>query len=315
MRLVTFLVNGTPRVGAVLGDLIVDLVPSFDAARVAGWLESGGAGLEQLPSELKAFLETGEDGMEAARATISYVRSLPDHGTDHALAHPAAAVALLAPITVPGKILCTGLNYRSHAQEGKSEPPEELPFTFAKLPENVRGPGFPIEYPSVTHQLDGEVELVAVIGRVARNVKVDEALEYVAGYTIGNDVSARDIQLSGDAGHRQFTLGKNCEGFAPLGPHLVTADELADPQNLKMTLRVNDELWQQATTAEMIFPVAKLVSIYSRFFPLYPGDLIFTGTPAGVGVFHDPPRFVNVGDVMTLEIDGIGVLENPVVAG
>jgi acylpyruvate hydrolase len=312
MRLATFSVDQGDRAGAPQGDLIVDLERSFAAARADGWVGSERTGVQELPGEMKALLRTGAVGIEAARSAVSYATSLPDRGTGHGLSYQLSAVRLLAPVIGPGKILCTGLNYWSHAREGKFEPPKDLPFTFAKLPENVRGPGAQIRYPAVTMKLDAEIELVVVIGKEARNVPEDEALDYVAGYTIGNDITARDVQSSGDASHRQFTLGKNCEDSAPLGPHLVTADEIPDPQNLRMTLRVNEETWQDASTAEMIFPVARLVSTYSRFFPLFPGDLIFTGTPAGVGAFHVPPRFLNIGDVMKLEIEGIGILENQI---
>ena len=185
--------------------------------------------------------------------------------------------------------------------------PEE-PFIFAKLPSGVIGPGDPIVKPAQTEQLDYEVELAVVIGRTMRDVVAERALEHVAGYTIMNDVSARDVQFR----NNQITLGKNFDTFAPMGPCVLTADEVPDPSRLRLRAWVNGELRQDETAAGMIFGIPELLARLSAAMTLEPGDVVSTGTPAGVGVFRQPPVFLQPGDVVTLEIDGIGRLENQV---
>ena len=221
---------------------------------------------------------------------------------------PVDSVAVRAPLLHPGKIIGVGLNYRDHCREQGVFPPAH-PILFAKFNNALTDPGAPIAHPDWTEQLDFECELAVVIGSKARRVGVDRALEHVFGYTILNDVTARDAQKT----DRQWLRAKGADGFAPLGPVVVTADEVADPQSLGIGSTVNGEIWQYSSTAEMIFSVAELISFISQSITLEPGDVIATGTPAGVGHFHTPPRYLQVGDVVRCEIEGIGVLENEIV--
>lgn len=222
---------------------------------------------------------------------------------------PFSEINTLAPLSNPNKIVCVGLNYRDHCAEHGAEPPPH-PILFAKFSTALTGPGCPIVKPAATHQLDYETELAVVIARRGKNIPRAEAMNYVAGYTIFNDVSARDIQF----GDRQWLRGKTYDTFAPIGPHLVTADEVPDPQNLRLRCWVNGELRQDGNTASMIFDVPSLIAFISEVVTLLPGDLIATGTPAGVGVFRQPPVFLQPGDRIRMEIEKLGVLENYVTA-
>lgn len=207
------------------------------------------------------------------------------------------------PVADPGKIVCVGLNYRLHAAEAAQPVPDE-PVLFMKAPYTVNGPDDAVPIPPGSTKTDYEVELAVVIGRTARYLDPeDDALSYVAGYTISNDVSERAFQLERGG---QWDKGKNCEAFNPLGPWLVTADELGDPQDLELSLLVNGDTRQRSNTSDMIFPVRHLVWYISQFMVLLPGDVINTGTPAGVGAGFDPPRFLEAGDVIEVSIAGLG---------
>jgi 2-keto-4-pentenoate hydratase/2-oxohepta-3-ene-1,7-dioic acid hydratase in catechol pathway len=213
------------------------------------------------------------------------------------------------PIERPQKIVCVGLNYRDHAEEQGADLPER-PLLFAKWPNTLIGPGEPIVVPTLSDRVDYEAELGVVIGSRVRGVSVENALEAVAGYICANDVTARDLQR----GDGQWTRGKSLDTFCPVGPTLVPAAEVADPQALGIRAILNGEVMQDSTTANMVFGVAEIVAFVSEAITLEPGDLILTGTPAGVGVFRDPPVLLQAGDEITVEIDGVGVLTNPVVA-
>ncbi len=217
--------------------------------------------------------------------------------------------ALAAPLR-PGKVVAIGLNYRDHVRETGMDMPER-PLVFAKFPSSVIGPGSPIPIdPTLTERVDWEVELAVVIGRRARRVSRDEALDFVFGYTVANDVSARDVQFADG----QWTRGKSFDGFCPLGPLVVTADEVPDPQQLELETRVNGEVMQKSSTSEMVFGVRELIEFCSASFTLEPGDVILTGTPWGCGEFMDPPRSLHPGDEVVASVQGVGVLVNPVVA-
>jgi 2-keto-4-pentenoate hydratase/2-oxohepta-3-ene-1,7-dioic acid hydratase in catechol pathway len=217
-------------------------------------------------------------------------------------------VSLRAPLPRPGKIICVGLNYRDHCREQHIDPPA-WPRLFAKFATAVTDPGAPVTRPRVTEQLDLECELAVVVGRRASRLSRDHAMEAVWGYTVVNDVTMRDLQRE----DHQWLRAKGSDGFAPIGPAVVTADEIPDPHGLRLRSWVNDEPWQDSSTAEMVFDIPTLVAFISRSITLEPGDLIATGTPAGVGHYQHPPRYVRGGDVMRCEIEGIGALENPVV--
>ena len=216
----------------------------------------------------------------------------------------------LAPPLRPGKIVAIGLNYLDHIRESNLERPTR-PLVFAKFPSSVIGPTDPIELDeTLTTRVDWEVELAAIVGRRMRRVKELEALDYVFGYTVGNDVSARDVQFS----ESQWVRGKSFDTFCPLGPVVVTADEIPDPQVLTLRTRVNGEVMQESSTAEMVFGVAELLAFCSHSFTLEPGDVVLTGTPWGCGEFMEPPRSLAAGDILETEIEGIGALRNEVVA-
>ncbi len=221
---------------------------------------------------------------------------------------PLAEARLHAPIAYPQKIIAIGLNYSDHAAETGSEIPEK-PIVFAKYPNTIIGPGEPIRIPPITKQVDYEAELAVVIGRPAKNVSEDEALDYVFGYTNCNDVSSRDLQFS-EGG--QWTRSKSLDTFAPIGPYIATRDEIPDPQNLSIRCVLNGEVMQDGTTSKMIFSVAELVSFLSRGMTLVPGDIISTGTPPGVGMARDPQVWLKAGDEVTIEVEGLGALTNPV---
>jgi 5-carboxymethyl-2-hydroxymuconate isomerase len=218
------------------------------------------------------------------------------------------AVTPVAPLR-PGKIVGVGLNYEDHVREAGMDVPS-APLLFAKFPSSVIGDGAVIEIdPDLTQRVDWEVELGVVISRPTRDVATADALDHVFGYTVGNDISARDLQF----GDGQWVRGKSLDTFCPLGPRVVTSDELGDPQGLHLTTRVNGDLVQDSSTAKMIFNVAELIAYCSRCFTLDPGDVILTGTPWGCGEFMKPPRHLRPGDVVEVEIEGIGKLANAVV--
>jgi 2,4-didehydro-3-deoxy-L-rhamnonate hydrolase len=214
------------------------------------------------------------------------------------------------PIERPGKIICVGLNYRDHAEEQGTALPE-APLLFAKWQNTLIGPGEPIAIPPIVTKCDYEAELGVVIGERVRDVSAANALEAVAGYICVNDVSARDLQFADG----QWTRGKSPDTFCPVGPRLIPRDEIADPQALSIRAVLNGETVQDSTTANMVFGVAEIIEYVTRTITLEPGDLIATGTPAGVGAFRTPPLFMQAGDEITIEIEGLGSLTNPVVAG
>ncbi|MCK5681804.1 fumarylacetoacetate hydrolase family protein [bacterium] len=219
---------------------------------------------------------------------------------------PLENIKLAAPVNRPGKIIAIGLNYAAHAAEGGIKKPEE-PLIFAKFPNSIIGPDNEITWSSeITQKVDFEAELVVIIGEKTTGCTPNTALSKVLGYTCGNDVSARDLQF----GDKQWIRGKSLDSFCPIGPWIVTTDEIKNPQTLSISSRLNGITMQRSNTADMIFSVAELVSFLSRHFTLEPGDLILTGTPSGVGVFREPPIFMQDHDLIEIEIEGVGVLKN-----
>ena len=254
-------------------------------------------------------------GSGEARFGVVEDGSVLDAGTDLGALTRGATVGrvdelrLLAPVPRPGKVVCVGRNYAEHAAETGSAVPDR-PQLFAKWANAVVGPGVDVVHHPITAALDYEAELVVVVGRTATRVPEDRALDIVLGYTCGNDVSARDLQF----GDTQWIRGKALDTFAPTGPWIVTVDEIPDPQALGIRCAVNGEIRQDDTTANMVFGVARLVAFVTEAITLEPGDLIFTGTPAGVGHGMVPPRYLAVGDHVRVEIDGIGAIEHGIVA-
>jgi acylpyruvate hydrolase len=255
----------------------------------------------QLPAHMVAFLESGETALLLAAQALEKAPLEAAFALDGML--------LKAPVPHPGKIIAIGHNYLSHAAQVHAGA-SKYPIIFAKFNNTVIGPEEPIVIPKLSQQVDYEGELAVVIGRRCKGVQVSDALACVGGYTALNDVSARDYQSLTS----QWTVGKSFDTFAPMGPALVTSDEVADPQNLNLRVRIGDEELQSANTRDMIFPIAQLIATISAVMTLEPGDVIATGTPAGIGALRTPPRWLRPGDVVQVEIEGIGVLENPVVA-
>ncbi len=221
-----------------------------------------------------------------------------------------ANVRLDAPLRNCEKLICIGKNYADHARE-MGGPPPEIPVVFSKFSSTITAPQADVVLPPISQQVDFEAELVVVIGRTGKNIPQDQAFDYVFGYCCGNDISARDWQQGRPGG--QWLLGKTFDTFAPLGPWIVTADEVPDPHALDIRMTINGEVLQDANTSDLIFPIDRLISHVSQFVTLRPGDLIFTGTPSGVGAGRTPPRFLVAGDRMEVEIESLGKLENPVV--
>jgi len=256
-----------------------------------------GAGFDSVASVIAG----GAEAMDRVQRWLARppISELPD----------MAKITLLAPIPRPPKIICIGLNYRDHAEEGKMTIPE-VPTVFSKYHTAVIGPGHPIVLPKNSTKPDYEAEFAVVIGKRGRHIPEDRWREYVFGYTVFNDVSARDFQMATS----QWMMGKTFDTFAPIGPSVVTADEVADPYNLAISLTLNGELMQNSNTGKMIFQVPRLIAFLSSVFTLEPGDVIATGTPAGVGFARKPPRWLRPGDEVTVRVEGLGELTNPVVA-
>jgi 2-keto-4-pentenoate hydratase/2-oxohepta-3-ene-1,7-dioic acid hydratase in catechol pathway len=285
MRLVSFSISGGPsRPGLVHGDEIVDLSDPSTG----------------LPATMREVLALGPRALDQARAAA----------TGGAPRVAREEVTLRAPVPDPPAILAIGMNYRAHAAELGREPPQ-WQYWFNKQRTAIAGPGDPIVLPAVSDAVDYEGELALVIGPRCQHVPAARALEVVAGYTVINDVSARDWQWRTPT----FTLGKSFDSHAPCGPELVTADELGDPGRLSIRTWVNGELRQDSSTADMIFGCAEIIEYLTTAFPLEPGTIIATGTPAGAGAGFSPPRFLADGDVVRIAIEGVGALENPVVQG
>lgn len=297
MKLVTFLHDGSPRLGAVVDDTVVDLDMALG--------QQPGA----IPPDMVAFLNGGDSAMDEARAALA----LYQQGKAAHAGRPLAEVKLMAPVPRPPKIMMGGRNYVDHVKELQQTdatiPIPPFPRIFAKYHTSIVGPGENVVRPRIVKQIDFEGELTVVIGRPARNVEEKDAYDYVAGYTIINDVTARDIQAK-----QELILSKNFATFCPVGPWIVTKDEVPDPHALTTTTYINDRQMAQNRTADMLYKVPEYISFLSKAFLLEPGDLLSTGSPPGPGMYHDPPLLPEPGDVMRIEITGIGVLENPLVA-
>jgi len=281
MKLATFTHAGTTRPGVVTGDAIVDLA----------------AAAPDLPREMTALLAAGPEALAAAQAAAAKGPRLP-----------LADVRLEAPIARPPKFLAVGLNYADHIAESGQEPPK-FPTIFNKQSTCVVGPHDAIHVPRASHVVDYEGELGFVIGRRCRHVSRDQAPHVIAGYLVVNDASVRDWQLRVPT----WTMGKSFDTHGPLGPWIVTSDEFPDPHRLRLRTWVNGELRQDSNTKELVFDCFALVEHLSTAFTLEPGDVVATGTPSGVGIARKPPKLLRAGDVVRIEIEEIGALENPVI--
>ena len=282
MKLATFTQGGSTRIGVVVGDEITDLV----------------AAAPDLPREMKALLAAGDAALDAAHIAA-------DAGASRLA---LTDVKLEAPVPRPGKFIGIGLNYKDHIEESRAKTPEH-PMMFNKQSTCVVGPGAPVHVPKASHVVDYEGELGFVVGRRCRHVSRDDAADVIAGYLVVNDVSVRDWQLRVPT----WTIGKSFDTHGPIGPWLVTADELPNPHQLRLRTWVNGDLRQESNTKELIFDCFALVEHLSKSFTLEPGDVIATGTPSGVGVLRKPPLLLKAGDRVRIEIEGIGEIDNPVI--
>ena len=281
MRFVTFELDGQVRPGAVAGNhAVVDLSP-------AGF------------TSLLRIIESGASGRAEVERLLSTAPPT----------HPLDGIKLLAPIPRPKKLICVGLNYLDHAKETHAEIPK-VPTIFNKFATSVIGPGDNIVLPKVSNAPDYEAEFAFVIGIGGRHIKAEDWASHVFGYTIVNDVSARDYQRA----TTQWLMGKTFDTFAPMGPWIVTSDEIPDPHNLDIGIEINGEVLQNSNTRELIFKIPDLIAFLSSVFTLEPGDIVSTGTPSGVGFVRKPPRFLRPGDDVVVKIPAIGELRNPVVA-
>ena len=310
MRLLTFVREGRSRLGLALDGRVLDLVAAYDTLPAREK-----AGPASLASDLLRLLQAGDLGLAAARQVEGLARAAHAAGdvlrdsSGQPIDYPESQVKIAAPIARPGKIICLGLNYADHAAE-TGQPKPTIPILFAKYANAIIGPGDPIVLPEAARDVDYECEFAFVIGKVARRVPLESALDYVAGYTMLDDVSARDLQRETS----QWFRGKSPDTFAPTGPYLVTRDEVPDPAALDVRLWLNGELMQRSNTRNLIFDVPFLVHHLSKTITLEPGDIISTGTPSGVGMARKPPVLLKSGDRVRLEVGNLGVLENPVIA-
>ncbi len=303
MHIITFDFNGHKHWGALQGEYAIDLNLAH-----AMFLASRSRDPQYLANSALEFIQRGEAAWSAARETLQFLGKRFVEG----IMFPQNRVKLLAPLTRPPKIVAVGHNYMQHVTE-QNAPVPQVPVLFAKFPSSVIGPFDAIHlHPDQTQKVDYEGELGVVIGQAAYQVGAANALEYVFGYTVVDDVSARDLQYSPKA-NGQWVWGKSLDTFCPLGPSVVTRDEVPNPQNLPIHTILNGEVVQSSNTSDMIFDIGRLIEFISQGITLEPGDIICTGTPPGVGHFRKPPLYMKPGDVIEVEIEGLGKLRNEVV--
>ena len=320
MKLLTFKKGKEKRLGAYVDGKIIDLNLAYarylanEKSEVNALCEA----TKTVPPQMLPFIENGEKAMLAAKKTIDYVSNLKSETElkREGIIREFSEELLDAPMPKPRKnIICLGLNYAEHVAEGAQargeEPPPlpENPIFFTKPTTAVNGPFDPIVYQKATQMLDYEVEFAFIIGKKGKYIPSDEVYDHIFGYTVFNDVTARDLQRR----HRQWFKGKGLDTFAPMGPWIVTKDELGDPNNLEVSLKVNGEQRQHSNTKHLIFSIPVIVETLSAGITLEPGDIIATGTPSGVGASMKPPGLLKVGDVVEAEIEKIGVIRNEVV--
>ncbi len=307
MKFVSFRPEVSPayesRLGVLTGGGVLDLRL---AAKALFETRSGDAEFKAKTffSDLETVVKLGDVARVAAQEVAAWAAERGD------FTQREDDVALLAPLLRPGKLIGIGLNYQTHADESKMAVPE-TPVFFSKYASAIVGPNEPVILSKHTQKLDYEVELAVIVGQTMKDVSAQDAHDYIFGYTVVNDISARDLQLERGG---QWVAGKTCDSYAPLGPAVVTADAF-DPAGAQLKLWVNGELRQNAPAGDMLNPVNEILAYLSGLFTLEPGDIIATGTPPGVGLGFDPPKYLKAGDVMRAEVSGIGVLENRVVAG
>jgi len=299
LKLVSYRVDELHRVGLVLRDMVFDLNKAYTA-----YLGERRA----LPNDMISLLEGGEESFRKVRELEEKLVRQDDLQKAKGTCYALQQVKILAPIPRPRKnIFCLGVNYPDHAAERRNEPPKH-PIFFTKPPTCVIGSGDPVVLPRSSQKIDYEVELAFIFGRQGKNILAKEAWDYIAGYTVLNDITARDLQRS----HQQWFKGKSLDTFAPMGPFLVTPDEVHDPHDLKICLSLNGKVMQEDNTKELFFKIPEIIASISADMTVEAGDIVSTGTPGGIGDSRNPPVYLKAGDTIRAEVEGIGVLENPV---
>ncbi len=309
MKLVTYLLGGDVRLGSLDGEAVIDLNRAYAAMqRSQGHPAARASADAVVPADVIEFLALGDASSQAARAAIAFAKGLaPDEARRSLLATPTEDLELLPPVPKPPKIICIARNYAEHAREAGLQI-SEVPIVFARFTDTLVAPGGAIIRPTVSEQLDWEGELAVIIGKRGRHIAREAAMDHIAGYSIFNDVTVRDYQFR----VTQYTSGKNFAASGPFGPHLVLKDEIADPLNLDITTEVNGVVKQTGNTSDMIYDLPTILGHISEWIALEPGDVIATGTPAGVGFKREPPEFLRPGDEVSVTISGLGTLTNTV---
>jgi len=314
MRLVTFQHDGQARIGAQIDGQVIDLNRAYKAMlRYGGNDDELAVADARVPIDMIGLLAGGETSLKAAQDALAFIRGqLEASDAPHMLegiVYARDTISYLSPVLRPGKVICLGLNYRDHAAEAGMAVPD-YPILFHKVAGSLTGHKQPVIVPRSSSQIDYEGELAVIVGKRGKYIAEQDALAYVAGYCVANDVSARDLQFRTS----QWTTGKMLDTFGPLGPALVTKDEAPDPHALSIRTLLNGQVMQDASTADMIFRVPYIISYISQIVTLEPGDVIMTGTPPGIGNTRKPQVFMQPGDTVTVEIEGLGTLTNPLVA-
>jgi 2-keto-4-pentenoate hydratase/2-oxohepta-3-ene-1,7-dioic acid hydratase in catechol pathway len=303
MKLITYKYHGSDHLGVLVNGSVINLRGAYER-----YLEGGkkfDRAIHAFPPDMLTFLQGGEDVLNVARQVIEYNQSMD---AEPELKLASEEVVLQAPLSNVSKVIGIGLNYADHCREQNIPLPQSV-LLFAKFPSSIIGPGECISWdPQVTEEVDYEAELAVVMGREASRVEPEDVWDYIAGYTIANDVSARDVQFA----DRQWVRGKSFDTFCPIGPYLVTRDEIADPDHLSIQTWLNGQLMQDSNTSEMVFKIPDIIAFINKSITLFPGDIICTGTPDGVGYFRDPKVFLKPGDIVEIKIERLGILKNPV---
>ncbi|MDT8860349.1 fumarylacetoacetate hydrolase family protein [Alkalihalobacillus sp. MEB130] len=297
MQYITFQVGEKQRLGLKQENVVID-IKELSAKYNGGEASS-------FTTDMLSFIQAGDEAQAYTSKLVGYLETNGEVASS--VQYKAEDVKVLAPISNPGKVICVGNNYMDHCREQNVEPPKS-PMIFSKWASCIIGPDDVIELPEESEQVDYEAELVVIIGKKGKDISEEEAFDHIFGYTIMNDVSARDVQFA----DVQWVRGKSYDTFAPLGPVIVSKEEIEDPGNLTMKLDINGEVLQDSNTHHMIFDIPYIISYLSKGFTFEPGDVIATGTPHGVGVFRNPPVFLKKGDTCTIEVEKIGTLTNTV---
>ena len=313
LRLVTYHHEMQSRIGAQTDGLVIDLNRAYRTMlQHAGKDDDLAVADARVPTDMVALLQGGETALRAAQDAVAFVLSQRETGSDArepGIVFAADQVPLRSPVLRPSKVLCLGLNYRDHAAEAGMSVPD-YPILFHKVSGSLVGHNQPVIIPRVSSKIDYEGELAVIVGKRGKYIPEDEAFSYIAGYAVANDVSARDLQLRTS----QWTSGKMLDTFGPLGPALVTKDEVSDPHSLAIKTILNGQVMQDGNTGDMIFRIPHIISYISELITLEPGDVIMTGTPPGIGNARNPKVFMKPGDTVTVEIERLGILSNPLMA-